>query len=377
MSGWEENSTESLRNRTKIAEIDRILDVVNQLCSSFQEKPRLRLPKEADLALQTTVQENKRYMSRYVGKKSHVSGGFGRKKYDDSRPVTSLAEWTQLSYRSDTPVLIPSTSSPHAVKLVVTCCHPVKVIRTATFEIDLKPSAHNYKNPSSPPVMNSGGRRLRLIDRLGPPVIPPGQPRPLTLSERISPRTVRSKVFKKRSLRRRAQKLNLDGVRQGPVSASGSSSYCDRRVAIRSPEISPPSSKEIIYSAASAPSSFLRMGEACNIPSLLVVQLAALRSTIVESKFFIPQGALSQGGLRSCIDSPQVTVDLYCLPTILCNCAALSSLSGKKLSATLDTFRAQTTWPRDGTLFIDLNDDAGGKSWLPWELIEPESAPKG
>ncbi|KAK6988804.1 hypothetical protein R3P38DRAFT_3442932 [Favolaschia claudopus] len=258
--------------------------------------------------------------------------------------------------------------------------------------------------------MNSGGRRLRLIDRLGPPVIPPGQPRPLTLSERISPRTVRSKVFKKRSLRRRAQKLNLDGVRQGPVSASGSSSYCDRRVAIRSPEISPPSSKEIIYSAASAPSSFLRMGEACNIPSLLVVQLAALRSTIVESKFFIPQGALSQGGLRSCIDSPQVTVDLYCLPTILCNCAALSSLSGKKLSATLDTFRAQTTWPRDGTLFIDLNDDAGGKSWLPWELepcwplditdyvrpgvntvrfiqlegmahltfvIEPESAPKG
>ncbi|KAK6981729.1 hypothetical protein R3P38DRAFT_2807925 [Favolaschia claudopus] len=63
-----------------------------------------------------------------------------------------------------------------------------------------------------------------------------------------------------------------------------------------------------------------------------------------------------------------VTLDLYCLPTILCNGAALSSLSGKQLSATLETVRAQTTWPRDGTLFIDLNDDAGGKSWPPWEL---------
>ncbi|KAJ7903357.1 hypothetical protein B0H14DRAFT_3421586 [Mycena olivaceomarginata] len=111
-----------------------------------------------------------------------------------------------------------------------------------------------------------------------------------------------------------------------------------------------------------------------NVPGLWFVKVGAGSPTVLEGRIVVePEFAATWGLLSTRSAStppPNLSVVLLCLPTeavsALYNSLAPTNPTPETLANAVAAL--ETAWPQDGTLFLDMNDGAGGKTWLPHEL---------
>ncbi|KAK7033254.1 hypothetical protein R3P38DRAFT_2773677 [Favolaschia claudopus] len=115
-----------------------------------------------------------------------------------------------------------------------------------------------------------------------------------------------------------------------------------------------------------------------NLPGLWFVKVGAPDIKIVEGtfnidpEFAVKWGIQSQSVPSSTRQKPQLSILLLCLPTEdldhLYTSLKPSDPSAEELSTAVATLK--TSWPKNGTLFVDINDEKTGvgKSWFPYDL---------
>ncbi|KAF7374762.1 hypothetical protein MSAN_00361700 [Mycena sanguinolenta] len=113
-----------------------------------------------------------------------------------------------------------------------------------------------------------------------------------------------------------------------------------------------------------------------NVPGLWFVKVGANSSTVLEGRFVVePEFAATWGLLPTASAStarpaPKLSVVLLCLTTEAASALYESLIPTNPSAERMATAVAEleTTWPQDGTLFLDMNEQAGGRTWLPHEI---------
>ncbi|KAJ6531948.1 hypothetical protein B0H19DRAFT_1189283 [Mycena capillaripes] len=169
--------------------------------------------------------------------------------------------------------------------------------------------------------------------------------------------------------------------RDGPYSTPGRNSgrgYEDSPTQLLSPfgPQPPPSTRAREFSPAPPPPNPCN-----NVPGLWFVKVGADTPKVLEGRFVVePEFAATWGLLppRSTSTLPEkskLSVVLLCLPTEAVSALSNSLIPTNPTAETMSTAVAglETAWPRDGTLFVGMNEqESGGKTWLP-NNIDPAS----
>ncbi|KAF8206256.1 hypothetical protein K438DRAFT_466222 [Mycena galopus ATCC 62051] len=107
-----------------------------------------------------------------------------------------------------------------------------------------------------------------------------------------------------------------------------------------------------------------------DVPGLWFVKVGADSPRILEGKFVVEPDFAATWGLQpiSTSTTPTLSVVLLCLST-----EAVSTLYNSLVNPTPESLATalaslETAWPQDGTLFLDMNEGRGGKTWLPNEF---------